>query len=167
MTILETATAIVNPGPVAEPLLPLREWLCVQAAWYRQESGDRRAGDAPNTASLIACEIEMVIGLLDFHNATSVAALIARSPVFRKADLTGLGLWGPSVRMASNLADELDRETRRYIDLGGNAALLVAWTINRLADQAEDLGAQDAVDFVALRSAYERSLFEGLQEVEF
>lgn len=151
---LDTLYVPARGNPAEE--LPLAEWVAIQAAWYDQCHAEG--------SELVASAIRRIGHAAEMHRCSTVAEVVARSPLFQGARLDDLAT--PDDRPGSFLAELIDAEVDGYLRLGGDLARLVAWTLLRLAEEAEHYQADTEREFIEGRREAEAEAADSVDDAE-
>jgi len=137
--------------------LPLDEYLIAQSSWYRSQGND--------VCTLAACAIERIARSVRFHRVSSVAELLAVSPLFKCVNLDHIET--PDDRPMSWMAEGLDRECEGYLLHEGTAARLIAWALLDVAEDADFFHADTLHQFEMSKAAWEMAQLDYAMECEF
>lgn len=144
----------VDVGPT-EPAIPLADWLAGEAAFYLQDDGP--------VSEIVGERIRQLSMSCRFYGCQSVAELVAASSLLKRCNLEE-----PIVaedRRTSVVADLVDCEAAGYLLPGqGEAARVVAWILNDLAEQCEDFHAKDVPHYLESLKKHERAEFQAFMD---
>jgi hypothetical protein len=158
--LVELRAAAASATPAAEGVA-LDVWFILEANWWRA----RRVGPDEGYMVLVACELETLARSARFHGARSVAELVERSPKYRRFNAAHVKT--PARRPLSLLASALDSAVEDYLQEGGAAALLAAWSILGVAEEADFYHADTVEDFTLAQAACDLDELEEAAAVAF
>lgn len=162
--LFELADTPPEPEPPAEPTLPLADWIYAQSSLFRSpvKHDEAPLHDDELRLELIAdALVDLAVGV-KHSGALTPAAYLATGAYGRIP--AGWIVSVPDER-ASYLAGAIDDEARPYLALDTPLGDLVAVAILALAEDAEQLGASSATDYVRMCEQRDAERLESLEEL--